>query len=1191
MSAPPRSSTPTTTLLILRSASILVATTLFSMTTTASAESGAFELQTNLVSCGGNNSATNNAGGSTAPIAVCAPPESKLFNNVRVVNGTPQPGSTGVRGRLYDVGNLCTEKVSDKIDRAWIAFLDCSGGCSLATKLANLQGSNPQAVLIYNQAACTVNAPPAAPAGGSPMPAVPTFVASPAPAASPVTAPVASPAPAAAPVAAPVTTDAPVAVPATTDAPVAAPATPTPEAPPAAATSTASVPAPAAPTQPTESNPNGGDKGGAGAGEGEDSNDDGGGDRNDDGDGDRNDIDGDDDGEWEGGDDGEDNGDNDNNNDDSNDGDNDDGEDDNSDDDDEGELARKHPRSFQTKSNISGRNNNIISLEGLVGAPGEEGQESDDSLPQGRSPHPRPIPHPINAKRSAETAQGRSPRPRPTPHSHVSETMKRSIPNAKRSSTEPQGRSPRPHPNPHSHIVGARRAAPASPSDIDSHQQQQHNAVRVMGIADAYVQFPITVAMAEQVTTDYLLKVLTGPAASSPLPAPLKALKTTVNPNGAASSSINPTAAADSNNGVITDLMVSISPAFEEPTGERKFLSMSKPIFATVVGILSAVVCGVVLLYVVRPLVRRHRRQRGSDGGGGGSTALVGDSESESRGTPPSQSSGGNGYFGNSTAYTGDNINSSGCSDGKYDDYSQHASKEAPYSASSTATTDPITHPPPMQEVYSEKTHAHHQKKDSNSAPTTFDHSLSGNNTPYPATVPFAAGLATSLNAVEPEDPKYAQKHLRLLRNQDHLHRQPQSVPLPDSTVATPTTATVPAPPVQLKEIHSARTRSNWGSGYTPTTPTVYSISTPTSTTATVATATPTTAELPSGSTSVFENIRAAGALSHHVDVIPEESYRKFLEPAAPQDYTHPTSTSGLTFATSGHRNDNDNADDDEVDRYPVVNSRNGSDLFHSEIKPRHFPTAIDTSTFSTTTTAYGTPSSTTTTAYGTPSSSLASGGITREGGLATALYRNRYLSMDNPGGFSPAAQSPFSSLNLSLHPRGNLGTDSNSNTPRASLSNDFLPTRVSMDSPLASYRDSNKSIGLQTRFQDLMSSNRASSAPRSSLDGGTPRASFSDDYRPRLPTIPSSSRLTNITTSNTGEIAPRAPISNNSSRIGMDSLHRSSTMNLGDIQTRFHGIASYSSGRLESAPASAATKTSFSESTAGASFSEDFSS
>ncbi|KAG0042669.1 hypothetical protein BGZ83_000198 [Gryganskiella cystojenkinii] len=134
-----------------------------------------FELQTNLVTCGSSEGSATPAppadAASAMSVAVCSPPESKLFGNVKIVNGTPHPGPTGVRGRLYDVGTLCDAKVADKIDRAWVAFLDCSGSCTLATKLANLESSNPQAILIYNQTSCIFpvpQAPPPAPAAPIP---------------------------------------------------------------------------------------------------------------------------------------------------------------------------------------------------------------------------------------------------------------------------------------------------------------------------------------------------------------------------------------------------------------------------------------------------------------------------------------------------------------------------------------------------------------------------------------------------------------------------------------------------------------------------------------------------------------------------------------------------------------------------------------------------------------------------------------------------------------------------------------------------------------------------------------------------------------------------------------------------------------------------------------------------------------
>ncbi|KAF8936215.1 hypothetical protein BGZ58_004448 [Dissophora ornata] len=132
-----------------------------------------FELQTNLVSCTAGaavGTGTGSASGaSTAP--VCSQPESKLFANIKIVNGTPQPGPAGVRGRLYDVGKLCDKNITDRVDRAWIAFLDCDG-CPLATKLFNLQGSNPQAILIYNQTSC-VFPPKLVPATTTPTTLIP----------------------------------------------------------------------------------------------------------------------------------------------------------------------------------------------------------------------------------------------------------------------------------------------------------------------------------------------------------------------------------------------------------------------------------------------------------------------------------------------------------------------------------------------------------------------------------------------------------------------------------------------------------------------------------------------------------------------------------------------------------------------------------------------------------------------------------------------------------------------------------------------------------------------------------------------------------------------------------------------------------------------------------------------------------
>ncbi|KAG0258128.1 E3 ubiquitin-protein ligase Zswim2 [Actinomortierella ambigua] len=202
-----------------------------------------YELQANVVSCGldpagGGGGASNSESG-----RLCTSPESKLFGNIVIVEGTPHPGTTGVRGRLYDVGTLCNVKLTEKIDRAWIAFMDC-GGCPLATKMANLARTNPQAVLLYNQSNCifsnkspsentpssTVSSTAPASATSSSTPAPPPASTSASTSASAPTSTLASTS-----ALAPTSTPAPASTPASTPAPApSAPsqATPTPSPPP-----------------------------------------------------------------------------------------------------------------------------------------------------------------------------------------------------------------------------------------------------------------------------------------------------------------------------------------------------------------------------------------------------------------------------------------------------------------------------------------------------------------------------------------------------------------------------------------------------------------------------------------------------------------------------------------------------------------------------------------------------------------------------------------------------------------------------------------------------------------------------------------------------------------------------------------------------------------------------------------------
>ncbi|KAG9321955.1 hypothetical protein KVV02_002838 [Mortierella alpina] len=381
-----------------------------------------FELQTNLVSCG--TEAAPPAAASS--IAVCSPPESKLFGNVKIVSGTPHPGSTGVRGRLYDVGKLCDAKVADKIDRAWIAFLDCDG-CALSTKLANLQSSNPQAILIYNQTSCVFPSPPPAPAGtpgASPLPATTTTSPGSAPPRSDAASPSAPPPP-----------------PALSSSP--------------ASFTTTQVPNPAS-TPPADSNNNNG------------------GGQHDTGDGDD---------------------------------------------------SGHHPDDDGSKED-----------------PGEGDDENKASL------------------QLIRRVQDDAPAP------------KRLLP----------------------WLLLARRR------DDDNIVARTAEAVDP---SESVIKYGTTVAMAEQVTIDYLFQVLLGPASFAPLPAALRTLKPIVRQHedtAAAPAAANIKMAGATS--TITDLMVSISPSIAEPVApEPKFVSMSKPIFAAVIGALCAVVCGVVLVYVARP--------------------------------------------------------------------------------------------------------------------------------------------------------------------------------------------------------------------------------------------------------------------------------------------------------------------------------------------------------------------------------------------------------------------------------------------------------------------------------------------------------------------------------------------------------------------------------------------------------------
>ncbi|KAI9232219.1 MAG: hypothetical protein BYD32DRAFT_441146 [Podila humilis] len=740
-----------------------------SVISASKASSTNFELQTNIVSCGIESS----GGGSTAA-AVCSQPESKLFSNIKVVNGTPYPGPTGVRGRLYDVGTLCQDNVSEKIDRAWVAFLDCSG-CPISTKLANLQNSNPQAILLYNQTACVFPAP----------------VVPPAPETSSLV-----------------------------DPPQATSVAPTPTAPATSAPVVTTTQPPAPVTTPSEANHNGGNDGGDG------------------------------------------------------------------------------------------------------------GDENDEE----RTDH---------LKRELRTLLRRQ-------------------------------------------LLG--RVAPGL-------VKRGHHIISTSSYEEPYIDSSTTIAMAEQVTIDYLFQVLQGPASNAPLPGALRSIKTihhssifrvlddsngdaeaggdkaapapapspspTPSPSPAPSPAPAPAPATPANPAnAITDLMVSISPSYgESGSGDKKFLSMSKPIFATVVGLLSAVVCGVILLYVVRPLIRRGRRK-------------TRDSDMEEMPATPAEYSKEQG--------PGDDSNNSGISGGIYSANSRSASN-----------VEQIEEP---TEIYLTKQSHEWNRSQNNLVANTsqeFENSIQPN----------------IINKVDADDEQNTQKHLQQLRQQERgLVAPPQDIAPASHNVDEPrwglpvwrqTDVPVTAPAItEAQEIIASYNAKQL----------LPQSDIPVQVTTTEASKAPT--------------IDTRVALTQDV-------------PATLTGSTHHEAVSATTASTTS--------------------ARNGSCLF--EGTERRTPNTVS---------------------FPGPLPPINTSNLSREGGLASALRRQR-LSVDasTPHSLYHSSQSPHATLQGSMH-------SSSVATPgRVSFSDDLVSARTSMDS----HRKD-----VQQRPNDLTFSSRS---------GGTPRASFSDDFGP----------------------------------------------------------------------------------------------
>lgn len=663
---------------------------------------------------------------------------------------------------MYDVGTLCQNNVSEKIDRAWVAFLDCSG-CPISTKLANLQNSNPQAILLYNQTACVFPAP----------------VALPAPETSSVMTP-----------------------------PQATPVAPTPAAPATSAPAVTTI-QPATPVA-TPSVPS-----------------------------------------HDGGNDGED-------------------------------------------------------KEG----PGDGGDEDDEER----------VKHPERELRTLPRRQ----------------------------------------------LLG--RIAPGLVKRV--------HHISTSSYEEPYIESSTTIAMAEQVTIDYLFQVLQGPASNAPLPGALKSIKTIHHSStfrvldefdgGAETGGDNappaPAPATPANlANAITDLMVSISPSYgESGPGDNKFLSMSKPIFATVVGILSAVVCGLIFLYVVRPLIRRSRRRNR-------------DSEMvETPATPVEY---------NKEQGPGNDFNHPGISDGIY-------------SANNRGASSVVQIEEPTETYLAKQSHewnGSHNGLIANTSPH-FENTIQPN----------------TANEVDADDEQNTQRLLQYLRQQEEgLVAPPQDI----APASAPASHYVDEPRSGLPA---------WRQ-----------------------TDVPMTAPVITEAQEIIASYNAKKILPQSDIPIPVATTE------ASEALTIDTRVA-LTRDVSATPTESAHDDTLSVATTSIASVRNGSGLF--EGTERRTPNTVS---------------------FPSPLPTINTSNLSREGGLASALRRQR-LSIDasTPHALYHSTQSPHATLQGSMH-------SSSAATPgRASFSDDIASARTSTDSHR---RD------IQQRFNDLTSSSR----------GGTPRASFSDDFGP----------------------------------------------------------------------------------------------
>ncbi|KAF9403499.1 hypothetical protein BGZ94_004584 [Podila epigama] len=485
--------------------------------------------------------------------------------------------------------------------------------------------------------------------------------------------------------------------------------------------------------------------------------------------------------------------------------------------------------------------------------------------------------------------------------------------------------------------------------------------------------------------------------------------------------------------------MVSISPSYgESGSGDKKFLSMSKPIFATVVGLVSAVICGVILFYVVRPLVRKRRRQDDGGGGSGGSTVETPTTPSEYRkeqGPRGSDNVSGpmiynNNNYSNSTYINDNNYNSN--NNNNNSNYMNNDGNLAMETSEKQyyAYQQP---PPPQQQQQLQKQPlpqaSIHSFENLNNINTEqyFEQPSNGYNNEY------GKELDTDM-----DDEAYTKSHLESLRQQESSMA---AQPIPDTTLS-----------------HSQYVDDVSGSGL----PAWRQEAT------NVPLETPPLQRVPT--TEAQEIIASYNARQAQQYNDSASATEHSIAPPQETTFVHQENEhEGENEQTQEHHEVTSSTQSDvQEDNVSIASVRNGSGLFEGPERRPNNPrpvTAINTN--------------------------LAREGGGGGGGLASALRRQR-MSND--------ATTPLSSIYQSAYsPHATVNSAHSTATPRASFSDDFATARTSLDSHRRDIQlrfNDLTSTSSAVRQHGSTNSFTAAAATASGTNA-TPRASFSDDYPP----------------------------------------------------------------------------------------------